>query len=135
MTKQKILSISYDESLLITRQMLLEQAGYEVLSALGFTEALKHCNGEGFSLVTIGHSIPRSDKESLVAAVKAGCKAPILSLRRHGDLPVPGADHSIEVMEGPAALLAAVAKTLKRKKPAGSEKRGNSDASKKTARQ
>ena len=135
MPKHRILSISYDESLLITRQMLLEQAGYEVLSALGFTEALKHCHGERFSLVILGHSLPRSDKESLVAAIKTDCNAPILSLRRHGDPPVRGADHSIEAIEGPAALLAAVAKALKRKKTAGSEKRGNPDASHKTARQ
>jgi hypothetical protein len=33
-----ILSVSYDESLLRTREMLLESEGYNVISALGFDD-------------------------------------------------------------------------------------------------
>jgi hypothetical protein len=48
---KRILSISYDEPLLVTREMMLEQAGFTVTSALGFTEAIEKCNS-GF-LTTI----------------------------------------------------------------------------------
>ena len=36
---KRILSISYDRALLWTRQMLLEQLGYDVVSAEGFSQA------------------------------------------------------------------------------------------------
>jgi hypothetical protein len=43
--RKHILSISYDKSLLITRQLLLEQAGFDVTSAFyagkGFCKLLK----------------------------------------------------------------------------------------------
>jgi hypothetical protein len=38
---KRILSVSYDEVLLATRQMLLAKNGYEVISILGFTEAVE----------------------------------------------------------------------------------------------
>src|SRR6185312_11003744 len=40
---KRILSVSYDVSLLNTRQMLLQQQGYTVTSWLGFTAALAAC--------------------------------------------------------------------------------------------
>lgn len=47
---RRILSVSYDASLLATRKMLLEQQGYSVSSALGFSKALAHCHAGGFDL-------------------------------------------------------------------------------------
>ena len=46
-----ILSISYDESLLRTREWLLRASGFTVTSALGFTEAAAHCRNSDFDLV------------------------------------------------------------------------------------
>ena len=37
---KRILLVSYDRNLLITRGLLLEREGYEVCSAFGFTEAM-----------------------------------------------------------------------------------------------
>jgi YesN/AraC family two-component response regulator len=37
--KARILSVSYDQPLMRTRQMLLETKGYEVVSAIGFANA------------------------------------------------------------------------------------------------
>jgi DNA-binding response OmpR family regulator len=48
--KPRILSISYDLPLLRTRQLMLTQEGYDVVSAEGFAEALEHCS-EKFDLV------------------------------------------------------------------------------------
>lgn len=63
---KRILSVSYDVSLLATRRMLLEQKGYKVASALGFTKAIEHCRQPHFDLFILGHSIPGDDKLSLV---------------------------------------------------------------------
>src|SRR5438270_7897084 len=122
MAKLKILSISYDQSLLSTRQRILEQGGHEVTSALGFTKALQACQDGNFNLVIIGHSIPRSDADALIAATRERCDAAVLSLRRFADLPNPHAHYSIDAAEGPETLLQAVglavaAKAAERLKP------------------
>jgi hypothetical protein len=44
LAKKRILSISYDQALLVTRQLILEQQGYEVSSAFGFAEAMEICS-------------------------------------------------------------------------------------------
>ena len=54
----RILSVSYDQSLLYTRQSILEQHGHAVVSAFGFTQALKCCDeAKDFSIFILGHSI------------------------------------------------------------------------------
>jgi DNA-binding NtrC family response regulator len=88
MTK-RILSVSYDSVLLATREMLLEQKGYEIKSALGFTDAVKYCNNDGFDLFILGHSIPHNDKLQLIETFRKNCPAPILSLERFGEIKVP----------------------------------------------
>ena len=82
---RRILSVSYDVSLLATRRMLLEQRGCEVASALGFTHALEYCRQGHFDLFILGHSIPVADKQSLVKTFRENCSAPVLSLERHGE--------------------------------------------------
>jgi DNA-binding response OmpR family regulator len=82
---KRILSVSYDASLLATRRMLLEQRGLHVTSALGFTQSIAHCKNPDFDLFILGHSIPVSDKLELIKTFRQNCAAPILSLERHGE--------------------------------------------------
>jgi DNA-binding response OmpR family regulator len=82
---KSILSVSYDVSLLATRKWLLEQRGYSVTSAHGFTRAAEHCHKSDFDLFILGHSIPQADKLSLITTFRENCSAPILSLERHGE--------------------------------------------------
>jgi DNA-binding response OmpR family regulator len=86
---RRILSVSYDVSLLATRRMMLEQRGYKVISALGFTSALEACKDDGFDLFILGHSIPAKDKAALIQAFRKNCSAPILSLERTGEEKAP----------------------------------------------
>ena|SRR5215471_9458288 len=109
---QSILSISYDESLLRTREWLLRGAGFAVTSALGFTEAATHCRSSHFDLVIVGHSIPRKDTTALIEQVRSHNHPRILSLRRQGEGAIPGADYSVESSQGPDVLLAAVKAAL-----------------------
>jgi CheY-like chemotaxis protein len=111
--KKRILSISYDESLLRTRELILERAGYDVYSALGFAEALEVCQGDShFDLILMGHSMPRRDKTALIKALRRTSSAPLLSLRKHSDPPLPEAEFSIDALEGPDASLDAVKSAL-----------------------
>jgi CheY-like chemotaxis protein len=82
---KRILSVSYDVSLLATRRMLLELAGYVVTSALGFTDALELSKTGGYDLFVLGHSIPNKDKQELIRTSRKSCPAPILSLERVGE--------------------------------------------------
>ena len=109
--KARILSISYDPSLLFTRQALLQLAGYEVVSAEGFADAVEHCTGQ-FDLIIMGHSIPQKDKRAIVAALhEHGCDAPLLSLLRHGEHKIPEATRSADPHD-PELLLSAVKEML-----------------------
>src|SRR5215469_10927978 len=102
-----ILSVSYDESLLRTREWILQGAGFAVTSALGFTEALVHCQNSAFDLAVIGHTVPKSDRIALINQVRKHNHTRVLILRRLGDEHVPEADHSIEPSLGADALLEA----------------------------
>jgi DNA-binding response OmpR family regulator len=86
---KRILSVSYDDILLTTREMLLADRGYEVTSVLGFTAAEEQCHNDGFDLFILGHSIPDRDKLHLIQTFKENCSAPILSLERIGENQVP----------------------------------------------
>ena len=110
-----ILSISYNEPLLRTREMLLVREGYLVTSALGFTESVEHCRNGRFDLFILGHSIPDKDKRELISIFRRNCKAPVLALGRQGeDLP-DGADEHADPQEI-KALLERVAMMLNNRK-------------------
>jgi CheY-like chemotaxis protein len=111
---KRILSISYDQPLLVTRQLLLEHAGFEVFSAFGFAEALDICKKrDDFDLILMGHSMPQKDKSALMAALRPRCDAPLVSILRHGEPSIPEAAYAVESGDGPVALLDAVKEALK----------------------
>jgi DNA-binding NtrC family response regulator len=109
----RILNISYDASLLRTREELLKREGLEVVSVVGFSAALEATRKCQYDLAIIGHSIPRDDKRKLAHEMKI-CDGHIriLSLRRHDTGPIPEADFSLEASEGPAALIDMVKRIL-----------------------
>ena len=116
-----VLSVSYDESLLRTREWILKGAGFAVTSALGFTEAVAHCRNAAFDLAIIGHSIPISDRMALIDQLRKHNHTRVLALRRHGDENLPGVDHFIEPSLGPDALLEAVRTVLANRLSSGNE--------------
>jgi DNA-binding response OmpR family regulator len=110
---KRILSISYDRSLLWTRQLLLEQLGYNVLSAEGFSQAWEAAENRKnhFDLIILGHSIPPKDKQAIVSHMRDSCDCPILALLRPYESPVAEAAMSIDAGD-PNAFLNAVRKML-----------------------
>lgn len=111
---KRILSISYDPALLWTRQMLLQQIGYDVRSVEGFAATLRTCREERqqFDLVVLGHSIPREDREAIIREISEACPAPVLALLRPHESHVKGASRSIDASDA-AAFLAAVEEILR----------------------
>lgn len=109
-----ILSISYDRSLLWTRQLLLEQFGYRVSSAEGFAQAWEAAENEknNFDLIILGHSIPPKDKQAIISHLRASCDCAILALLRPYESPVPEAAMSIDAGD-PKALIDEVGRMLK----------------------
>ena len=108
----RILSVSYDATLLTTRQLLLEKEGYEVMSAEGFAAALELSDGRHFDLIIMGHSIPQKDKRAIVVELrKHGCNAPILSLLRLHEHPIPEAAYAADPGD-PKRMLETVAWAL-----------------------
>jgi DNA-binding response OmpR family regulator len=116
---KRILSVSYDVSLLATRRMLLELAGYTVISALGFTDALECCAGSGFDLFILGHSIPTKDKQELIRAFRKNCPAPIVSLERVDELRVESDFHASP--DNPEKLLKTIGRILTLIEPGSSQ--------------
>jgi DNA-binding response OmpR family regulator len=95
--KARILSVSYDQPLMKTRQLLLEREGYEVVSVGTYGASLDECKKGGFDVFILGHSIPPADQENLVREFRQACSAPIISLRRNpGQEMVRGANFHIE---------------------------------------
>jgi DNA-binding response OmpR family regulator len=92
----RILSISYDVSLLQTRALMLLREGFEVESAVGFSDAIQACELRTFDLVIIGHSIPLEDKEAIIKRLRRVCATPVLALRRPNEPPVKSADYNLE---------------------------------------
>ena len=112
---KRILSISYDRALLWTRQLLLEQLGYNVVSAEGFAQAWEAADPkrDHFDLIILGHSIPPNDKKAIVAHMRNSCDCPILALLRPYEAPVSEAAVSIDAGD-PNAFLSAVRNMLDR---------------------
>jgi CheY-like chemotaxis protein len=93
----RILSISYDPQLLLTRQMLLQEMGHEVVSAEGFAEALEQCeNIQDFDLIVLGHTVPHKDKEALIRHCKAQGSSSLLALLRPYEPPLDDGTTSVE---------------------------------------
>ena len=112
--KTRILSVSYDELLLRMRQMILESAGYTVVSALGFEKSLEECKKEGFDVFILGHSIPHAEKRKMVETFRQVCTGVIISLQRGASEPrVVTADFHID--PDPEALLKLIGEILQRK--------------------
>jgi CheY-like chemotaxis protein len=108
----RILSVTYDQSLAATREMLFTSVGLQVSSVLTVNQAIQLCATEQFDLIVIGHSIPQSDRQLLLQKLRS-CGAPILALHRLGEPPLTGATYIFDSMLSPALLLEMVTNILK----------------------
>ena len=105
----RILSISYDESLLSTRDLLLKSGGYDVVSELGFHRGSRACRDGGFDVFILGHSIPQDDKLDLIQCFREkNAGAPVIALTRSNEPRLKEVDFYLDPHD-PAELLRSLA--------------------------
>lgn len=94
-THKRVICISWNESLALTRQMLLGRIGCRVVSALGPVEALDACRATA-DLMVLGHSVPAEQKRALINCFRQHSKAPVLSILRFGEDKLPEATLGVD---------------------------------------
>ena|SRR2546421_6840219 len=109
-SSKSVLCVSWNPSLAHTRQMLLTQAGYTVISALGVEEAATRCKAKA-DLLVLGHSVPRDQKQAVIKCFREHSNAPVLSLLRAGQEKLPEADYAVEAIN-PAEFIREVQRIL-----------------------
>ena len=111
----RILSVTNDPSLAVTREMLLTAAGFEVSTFLDVAKAIDACKDkdQSFDLVVLGHSIPLAERRAMAKEVRSRCAAPVLALVRSGEARLPEADYFFDSLENPALLLETVIRILR----------------------
>lgn len=80
-SRRHILSVELDASLLSTRTLLLQSAGYSVCAVTSCQQALAELGSQFFDALIISHTVPDSDQQRLLqAAKKARPLMPVLVL-------------------------------------------------------
>lgn len=106
--KARVLQIGYYPMLLQTRHMMLEQDGYEVVSALGNDRAKQMATSRSFDAVVIGFSAPLAERQELLYWLKKNVqRTPVVMLQANSSERFPEAD-VMTLSEDPKIWLAAV---------------------------
>lgn len=76
-----VLAVGFDPSLMTTRVLVLQSAGYVVIKAWSFEEAVDHFRSGDFDLILLCHSVPATDRDRLTSLIQAsGSCIPIVSI-------------------------------------------------------
>ena len=110
--KPRVLSVCNDGSVLRTRGMVLQNAGYKVYSAEDYGQAVNQCAASRFDVAVLSASLPYDDRIALAAEVKKRWPAThvVMYCAIH-EMPAH-ADAVIDPFDGPGALLFAIESTL-----------------------
>jgi DNA-binding NtrC family response regulator len=111
-SKPRILSVCNDGSVLRTRGLVLQNAGYNVCPAEDVSQAVDRCSSNNFDVAVLGASLPYNDRIALAAEVKKRWPSThvVMYCRIH-EIPA-NADAVIDPLDGPGALLFAIESTL-----------------------
>ena len=118
-----VLAIGFDPSLMTTRDLVLQSAGYAVVEASSLKEAVDHFQSGDFDLVLLCHSVPAGGRERLTSLIRAsGSRIPIVSIAGSLGECDPFANSTLE--DGPNKFVAGIrdalsnAKKNQRREPA-----------------
>jgi len=127
---KRVLSIAADSALRISRQLILERAGFEVTSASGLEEASAICQQAAFVLFILGQTSSEDEQKQLARVLRNKCPGiPVLELHSHGTAYLAKADYSVETLDGPEALVLMVQRILeKAEKAAPASEKNRKDA-------
>lgn len=111
-SKPRVLSVCSDSSVLRTRGMVLQNAGYCVSSAEDCGQAVDQCASSNFDVAVLSASLPYDDRIALAAEVKKRWPATHVVMYCQIHEPPAHADAVIDPFDGPGALLVAIESTL-----------------------
>jgi len=114
--KPVILCVDDEDNPLVLRKLVLEKAGYEVVTARSADEALRVMESQSIDLVVSDHLMPGVTGVELAQAVKARYrKTPIILISGVNDIPTDAdfADAFLSKVEGPDKLCREVAVILR----------------------
>lgn len=116
-TRGRILSVGDDQTLLDTRELVLESGGYFVVSRSSF-RIMQDDEFRYFDLFVLCHSIGGKQSERVIDHLqKCAPGKPILQLLCNGQYPASSSDPSLIAGLGPAKFLQEVASLLDRSLP------------------
>ena len=72
--RKKILSVSGNDALRVTRHMMLESRGFDVVSTANLRETRNALKSADFDLVILGISIDGEVKREITAIIRKACK-------------------------------------------------------------
>jgi DNA-binding response OmpR family regulator len=108
-----ILSVSRDAGLLASRNAVLRQAGYGVLTTMDDDEALALARDGNPDAVVLGDSIALEKRNYLASAIKAlNPRIHVLVIRLSGE-PVPEDCLTMNSLDGPHVLLTKLSDALR----------------------
>jgi CheY-like chemotaxis protein len=106
-----VLSVGQDSSLLMTRNLVLETAGYTVVPSLSIKEAFNRFMAGDFDLVILDYSLPAKDRERLASLIRAtSLRTPVVSVVQVSGWNDPYVDTTVE--SEPEMLLIGVREAL-----------------------
>ena len=106
-----VLAVGFDSSLMKTRILVLQSAGYIVESASSLKEAAARFQAGDFDLVLLCHSIPMKDRDHLTCLIRAtGSLTPVVSITQN--LGACDAFVNATLEDGPNKFLAGVREQL-----------------------
>ena len=110
-----ILCVDDEENSLLLRKLVLEKAGYEVLTATSAQEALRVTDSRNVDLILSDHLMPGMSGTELAQQVKAHFpRLPVVLISGINEIPAGAhvADAFLSKVEGPAALCKEIASVL-----------------------
>ena len=112
----KILIYGNDLTLISTRHLVLERAGYRVLSATQFASAMLGLMNEHIDVLILCHSLRDEERRAMLEtahAITPDVKCVVLSF--NGCEVPPGDAEVFEGLHGPTALLTVIGRILNNK--------------------
>ena len=109
-----VLSVSQHSATQITRNLILERAGYKVLSTGDLAEALRLFEANSVDAVVLGDSVSAEDRQRLGKSLKRLKPVPIVMFCKMSDSRILRelADEQVESHEDPRSLLDALERVL-----------------------
>ena len=114
-TRPVILCVDDEENSLLLRKLVLQKAGYEVLTATSGKEALRVTDSRSVDLIVSDQLMPGMSGTELAQHVKAQFpRLPVVLISGINEIPAGAqvADAFLSKVEGPAALCREIAAVL-----------------------